>query len=181
MEVLIPLLAFIGGVAAVAAKGWLDYILERRRERAQLRSAARLIAGEFSGIAIHVQTVEELGKWQELDEWGFDHDAWRENKALLAANLSYLDWITVSMAYRSVRTYESFPTFAQEENAAPWPMLVEGQILFLGLYRKDFVRAQGALVEAAGSASREEAPREPTPFARFSEGDEPGEVDEAKP
>jgi len=145
MDTLIPFLAFLGGVAAVAAKSWLDYLLERRRERRAVRSAARLISEELSSIGVHASVVEDVAEWSEPGEWAFDHDIWRENKALLSSNLDYHGWLAVASGYRSVRSFESVPEWAPRDNDELWPKLDAANLQLVRLDKQGIDRAQEAL------------------------------------
>jgi hypothetical protein len=104
---LTALLAFLGGVTAVALKGWIDYGLEARREQKALRAAVRLIATELGGASDYLRTVlgppEDIsfGWWPKLSS-PFGTSTWDEHRHLLAANASAVDWRLVRQAYSSM-------------------------------------------------------------------------------
>lgn len=113
MQVLYALLAFLGGVAAVGVKGWVDLALERRRERLAARAAARLLRDEFSVVELwghamaHEEEWFELGAEHDYGDRGFDHDTWREQRAVLAPALDDEMWGMISAGYYALRNLES--------------------------------------------------------------------------
>jgi hypothetical protein len=110
MTVLIAVLAFIGGVTAVAVKGWIDYALEERRERKVLRAVARLISSELGGTKAFLQTVlvtdDRVGWWPK-ETSPFATPAWNEHRYLLAAGTNSVDWRLMRQAYASMPGLEA--------------------------------------------------------------------------
>ena len=97
---------FVGTVATVILNGAISLWLERRREQRAVRAAARLLDHEFSSSAMYVDLVLDAGYWWEAGDFAFDHEAWREHKALMATALSFTGWHHVTYAKRCIRQFE---------------------------------------------------------------------------
>jgi hypothetical protein len=82
------LLGFLGGLLAVALKGWVDYALAARRERKPLRAALRLLADEASDAHAGIQQLLKRGEWDAVPV----ATTWPENRVLLASHLDELGW-----------------------------------------------------------------------------------------
>jgi hypothetical protein len=94
------LFAFTGGVAAVALKGWVDYLLERRKERRLVQVAARLVYEELWTASAGIETDLFLGNVPNPTM--FTTNAWNENKTLVASALDFEHWRLVTVAYSAV-------------------------------------------------------------------------------
>jgi hypothetical protein len=94
------LLAFAGGVAAVALKGYVDYVLERRREHRALQVAARLVYEELWGASAGIATGLFMGRVPAPEQ--FTESAWDENKALIGGAVDFEHWRLVLSGYYSV-------------------------------------------------------------------------------
>jgi hypothetical protein len=85
-------LGFVGGVLAVAFKGWIDYALERRRETRVVRASLRLLLDAAQNTRVFAEGVMRRGEW-----WmGSGHDfvsIWADHQAVLASGLSDVDWL----------------------------------------------------------------------------------------
>lgn len=114
------LLGFIGGLAAVALKGAVDFYFEWRRERRALQSAARLIAYEFEVIALWASLSVEQRRWLPPGRWVFDQELWREAKGILASSLSPNDWRLVLGAYSNVGFVEE--AYELSTHAGRWDL-----------------------------------------------------------
>jgi hypothetical protein len=109
MAALIALLAFIGGVIAVALKGWVDYALEERRERKAARAVARLMTSELGTARVYLWSVanarDEVGWWSK-EPSPFLTPAWGEHRYVLAATAEPFDWRKIDRAYSGVARFE---------------------------------------------------------------------------
>jgi hypothetical protein len=95
------LIAFAGGVAAVALKGYVDYVFERRRERRERQLAARLVYDELWGASAGIQADLQLGLIP--DEHNFSSKAWDDrNKALISSALKFELWRHVVDGYNAL-------------------------------------------------------------------------------
>jgi hypothetical protein len=95
------LIAFVGGVAAVALKGYVDYIFERRRERRERQLAARLVYDELWSASTGIE-ASFFGRRIPSEE-DFPTTAWNEhNRALISAALDFEHWRLVVYGYDSV-------------------------------------------------------------------------------
>jgi hypothetical protein len=108
-------LGFIGGLAAVALKGGVDFYFEWRRDRRALRSAARLLGHELEMVDLWLALSIADQAWVPPGTWIFDRDVWRETKATLASGVSAEVWRSVEAAYRSVGLAEE--AFAGAQSA----------------------------------------------------------------
>ena len=98
------LLAFIGGVLAVAIKGWIDFVLEQRRERRAVRATTRLLRAELGDARAYLQVVlKDGGQWWRVEPPPFDAAAWDQHRYLVAAWTNVAEWHLVALAYRSMR------------------------------------------------------------------------------
>src|SRR4051794_21110460 len=91
---------FLGGVVGAAVKGYVDVILERRREARATRAAVRLMATASSmhtSVAKNLVNSRVWGRWprqaEELEK------IWSENRQLLASSLDDIHWERVHNAY----------------------------------------------------------------------------------
>jgi hypothetical protein len=94
------LLAFGGGVAAVALKGYVDLSLERRREGRARQVAARLVFEELWTASEGISADLFLGDVPSVEI--FSSSAWNEHKALVGAALDFEDWRLVIVGYDAV-------------------------------------------------------------------------------
>lgn len=96
------LLAFTGGVVAVGLKGWVDYLLESRREHRALQVAARLVYEELWTASAGIETdlfMQEVPRPEQ-----FTWSAWEENRERIATALDFEYWRLVATAgYAAVR------------------------------------------------------------------------------
>jgi hypothetical protein len=95
------LLGFLGGLLAVAFKGWVDYLLETRRERRPVRAAIRMLVDEASDAEAALSAILTAGVWGGP---GVESN-WPESRGLLAATLSRDEWplaINVRLRVRTI-------------------------------------------------------------------------------
>lgn len=124
------LLGFLGGIAAVALKGAVDFYFARRLERRTVRAAARLVGHEYDYFALWLDMVSE-GEWIPPGEWAFDVELWRESKMTLAAALNRNHWREVVSARRWVAQAEGL----FEERISD--RLDTGELQLVRMYRDD--------------------------------------------
>jgi hypothetical protein len=98
--VLSVLLAFAGGVVAVALKGYVDLLLDRRREKRAVQVAARLVYEELWGATMGIEGDLFIHKLPRA-AW-FTTSAWDENKALLAPAMTFESWRNMATGYGSM-------------------------------------------------------------------------------
>jgi hypothetical protein len=100
------LFGFLGGLAAVALKGWVDYLLEARRERRATRAATRLVTAELSNWAIWIRYVLHVEEWAPpVRDSSFAW--WDEHRGLLAANVPGHTWDAITSAYALIHDVET--------------------------------------------------------------------------
>lgn len=94
------LLAFAGGVVAVALTGWVNYVFERRREQRELQVAARLVYEELWGAAAGISSDLFTGEIPAVSN--FTESAWQAHKEIIAGALDFEHWRLVQSGYYSV-------------------------------------------------------------------------------
>lgn len=144
-----PLLAFVGGVLAVAAKGWVDLILERLRERRQLVAAARIVEREFNWMGMYFAMILDAERWEEPGHWAFDHAVWREHKLQLASALGWREWERVSVAYEQVRQAETNRAEAIRETGEARPAFDSTHTQLVRFHESDVEEASAILTALA--------------------------------
>jgi hypothetical protein len=75
-------------------------VLDRRRERRNLRSAARLIHSELKTIEVELRATLSLGRWGKLPE--IETGQWVEHKQDLSVWLSNADWQSLDEVIRAL-------------------------------------------------------------------------------
>lgn len=100
------LVGFLGGLAAVALKSYVDVAFERQRERKSIRVAARLVAHELSNACLWLDMVIDSRRWEVPEAFVFNHDVWRSHKETLA-HLSWEEWVTIESGYRTLKMVEA--------------------------------------------------------------------------
>jgi hypothetical protein len=85
------LFGFLGGLAAVALKGSVDYWFERQRGQRSMRASLRLVVDEALDVKAGATNMIAERTWTEIAEPR--HEAWKENRIALASQLSTDDWL----------------------------------------------------------------------------------------
>ncbi|MBS1842949.1 MAG: hypothetical protein JST53_00900 [Actinobacteria bacterium] len=105
-----------GALVGASAGGIVDWLLGLRKEAADAKAGARLVAGDIATADSQLAEVEQEGKW-----WGFyGHPiaGWERYRPVLAVKLSYEDWEAVEQAVVSLeglrRSMPSSPKYAAE-------------------------------------------------------------------
>jgi hypothetical protein len=111
------LLAFAGGVAAVALKGYVDYALERRRDRKDVEVAARLVYEELWTAAAEIDA--QLFMLRVPSPEHFVSDVWTDNKKLLAREMDFEMWRLLVFGYDAVETARMLSEEHFEDTASP--------------------------------------------------------------
>jgi hypothetical protein len=145
-------IGFIGGLAAIALKGSVDFWFERRRERRAVRGAARLLAHEFDFFALWLDMVIDGGVWEEPEDWTFDREVWKDTKTLLASGLPDRFWGVVTTGYRGVGQIDTLRAQAREE--ARTTVDERNDLQLVRMYRDDAEAAADALDRTAGRSAR---------------------------
>jgi hypothetical protein len=101
----------LGVIVGGLVTGGVNYIMERRRERAELRQAKRLVADELLTVAtqysIMVEDRETPKKWSPSWANLLPSTSWEQHKATLARGLSDKDWADLPGFYSIVEAYRS--------------------------------------------------------------------------
>lgn len=85
-----------GALVGASAGGMVDWLLGLRRERADAKAGARLVAGQIAAAESQVEAAEKSGEW-----WGFygvSIDSWGQYRDALAVKLPHDDFEAVSQA-----------------------------------------------------------------------------------
>jgi hypothetical protein len=85
-----------GALVGASAGGMVDWLLGLRRERADAKAGARLVAGQIAAAESQVEAAEESGEW-----WGFygvPIDSWDQYRDALAVKLPHDDFEAVAQA-----------------------------------------------------------------------------------
>lgn len=91
-----------GALVGATAGGIVDWLLGLRRENADAKAGARLVAGDIAAAESQFKSAEETGQW-----WGFfglPIQAWDHYRQVLAARLSNDDFEAVSQAVLVLET-----------------------------------------------------------------------------
>lgn len=118
----------IGGVIVGGGLNLVSgMVLDRRRERRNLRSAARLIHSELKLIEIVLGTVLSSGRWGELPE--IDTGRWVEYERDLSVWLSNADWESLAVVYQSIALFATESAEAKLEATDDEPVDMSGEDL----------------------------------------------------
>jgi hypothetical protein len=142
----------LGVVVGAVINGGISALSQRRTERSELRSAARLVRSELVGFrAVALEggrrTAEELPQLRNAAPV-----LWQANRAILSRALDSDDWETVSPAYAHVNALLSVLVFEPDGGLVHWRRS-EAQRL-LAVLIEPAERATDALRTAAGVESR---------------------------
>lgn len=96
--------ALAGGFAGALATGSLSVWRERRRDRASLKLAARLVAAELRTIESRLRATAGSGAWGTLRERGLPHDEWDAHHDAFASLLPLERWSDLQVTYRLIET-----------------------------------------------------------------------------
>jgi hypothetical protein len=101
LPVLVAVISVIGTLSETIVGGSIvtggNYVLARRRERLEFKTACRLIAAELQDAHHTVKfALDKKCWWRPHDE--LTTDAWKQYKHLLAPHLSYDAWSDVRIA-----------------------------------------------------------------------------------
>lgn len=90
----------IGVVVGALVTGGVDYVMQRRREKAELRQARRVVAGELSDLWYQLETITAGDRWPgEVPEEWFASRMWEAHRPVLASQLSDEDWNELARIY----------------------------------------------------------------------------------
>lgn len=130
----------LGVLIGAMTAGGFELFFERRRDRADLRQAKRLVAGEIHTQWLHHDLLLHEGRLprHDLDKL-MPTAAWEENSAVLARHLTDELWGFLSMGeHATQRTGEVLMREAPETPIAPeWTAkLQNGRDLLASAYRE---------------------------------------------
>ena len=136
------LAAFTGGAIAVGLKGWVDYALERRRDRRAVQVAARLVYEELWNASAGIQTDLFLGEIPQPEQ--FERNAWEENRVLIASALDFEYWrLVATSGYGAIRSAREL---CEEAHGSRTPMNKKLQDDLIGL-QFSIANARGVIAE----------------------------------
>jgi hypothetical protein len=92
--------SLLGGVLGAVGGGVADYVLEKRRQSATGRAAARLLRAELSGCARTLRNIEATQVWQRFHV--VETPSWDKYRNELALILRSDDWTVVEYAVTSL-------------------------------------------------------------------------------
>lgn len=98
----------LGVVVGGLVTGGVDYVMARRREKAELRQSTRLVADELHSLWLVVDLILERGQLPperlpgEEAELLFSTGSWHAHKAVLARALRQERWIALATVYATV-------------------------------------------------------------------------------
>jgi hypothetical protein len=91
--------AIVGGCLTM----YSNFFLNKRRERAELRTGCRLIAVELEEKGAFVSSMLDRKRWSQIDLGQLSTEAWEEHRHVLASYLSAEEWDVVRNAVRAGR------------------------------------------------------------------------------
>jgi hypothetical protein len=129
----------------------VDWLLGLRRERADAKAGARLVAADIASAESEIEAAERTGQW-----WGFfGHPitSWPDYRDVLAMKLSNEDFDSVSQAVivlEGIR--QKLPTTPRgsEEIARQGYLKITDPAKSLNPIRREAAKAYNALVKLAG-------------------------------
>lgn len=137
--------AFVGATAGSS----IDYLFHRRRERAEARAGARLVAADIAMADSRLKGTVDDAKWWRFTE--LPMTAWPEYRAVLAKELSNEDFESVSQAAEGLRMLsEQMPLSPAFPIEAAYMELAEGTVTAIENPRQDAAKAYNALADLAG-------------------------------
>lgn len=113
----------VGGIITAGS----NYFLENRREKAvinresqnyaiELRRAARLIDDDLSRAGAAAQICINKRHWWSTDAQPLTLDGWKQNREIIAAELSDSDWLAVRIAIEAADNVRSSQVIGIESN-----------------------------------------------------------------
>lgn len=145
-----------GALIGATAGGIVDWLLGLRRERADAKAGARLIAGDIAAAESQFKSAEETGQW-----WGYfgvPINSWDRYRDVLAVKLTNDEFEAVSQAVLVLETLrEKLPTSPRgsQEIAAQGFVAIRDRSSLTPV-RQDAGKAYRALADLAGHKKVEE-------------------------
>jgi hypothetical protein len=148
----------VGVVVGAVVAGGVDYALDRRRERAGLRAALRLVEDEYKDLLSVVAIVLQMRVWPPSDwqAWrSTSRDQWETHRDVLAARLSAADWELIAQGRDIHRRLAGYI----EEHGPGKQLTVErivedGELRSLEAWRDTLERIIERIRELTGAPSR---------------------------
>jgi hypothetical protein len=130
----------LGTIVGGCLTTFTNFLLQKRREKAEFRMACRLIAGELHESEEVIRPSFELKRWwpSELEP---GTNAWKEHQHVLASYLSYEAWRDVRSAIRGVQVLSAVShAYAQEHKT-----MEHQHIEVVARYVEDIQKGQASL------------------------------------
>ena len=141
--------AVAGAFVGATAGSLIDYVFQRRRERAEAKAGARLVAADIAMADGRLKGAQEDAKWWRFVE--LPMTAWPEYRAVLAKELTNAEFEAVSQAVEGLRILgEKMPLSPAFPIEASFMELSEANVRTLDGPRTNTARAYNALSKLAG-------------------------------
>jgi hypothetical protein len=111
--VLTAIFGLIGVVVGASASGFVSYVLQRRRERASLRSAVRLLQEDLGYAHSLLDSALEDGAWWP-SSFELPVETWSAQREIVTAYVDVTTWLEVSGAFGSIRNINAARVGAAE-------------------------------------------------------------------
>jgi hypothetical protein len=101
LPILVAIISVGGSLLGTVVGGSIvtggNYLLARRREKVELKTACRLISAELQAASHTIKFALQSKRWWHSHET-LSTEAWKQYRSFLAPNLSYDAWSYVLMA-----------------------------------------------------------------------------------
>lgn len=91
-----------GAVVGASAGGMTDWLLGLRKESADAKAGARLVAGDIASAESQLEVAERTGEWWAF--YGHPISSWDRYRDVLAVRLSNNDWEAVAQGVTSLES-----------------------------------------------------------------------------
>jgi len=116
MVIVVALVGLAGVIVGGILSGLVTLHIERLRDGRAALIAGRLISDDLEYLRSYVRVGNERQQVVPLETLAsLSMDAWREQRGLLAGNLSYAEWDALAIAARQADRYIKFVTKVSEE------------------------------------------------------------------
>jgi hypothetical protein len=124
-SILPAIFGLVGTLVGAGISGGITYVVAIRRERietererrihaADVIRGARLIEGDLGHAAVRLALARDNNYWWDVELQPLSTESWDQYRGVIAAELSYEDWISVWVAVEAIRNLKMLDRLTRE-------------------------------------------------------------------